>query len=136
MGTASLHLISWVVTAFVLVVLFRRLRRGPPMPVTFKSLDEETAVYGVTRWATKQLDIKRGDLRLLYAQTLYLCSVNWSWMGSIPKAELAVLQPFIDLMIEGKGPPQNLPAEYDDPRPEILLRFKGRMKTEGLWPES
>lgn len=54
-------------------------------------------------------------------------------MGSIPVEELAILHPFIDLIIDGKGPPLNQPAEYDD-RPEVLRKFKQRMQAEGLWP--
>jgi hypothetical protein len=105
------------------------------MPVTFKNLDEEAAVYQVSRWAAKQLDITPGDPRLRYSLWLWMYSANFNWLGSIPVAELTLLAPFINLVIDGKGPPPNLPPEYDN-RPETLSRFKRRMQAEGLWPQS
>ena len=105
------------------------------MPVKFKNLDEQRTVYNVACWAAKQLDIKAGDRRLLYSRLLRGVSSRFNWMGSIPVQELAILSPFIDLMIEGKGPPLNQPAEYEDRRPAILKQFKERMQTEELWPQ-
>jgi hypothetical protein len=106
------------------------------MPVKFKSLDEESTVYQVARWAAKELNKKPSDLELRHSLTLWAYSVQFNWMGSIPIEELRVLSPFIDRMIDGNGPPQNLPSDYTDWRPETLRRFKDRMIAEGLWPES
>jgi hypothetical protein len=131
MDTTTLQVFSFVVTVFALIVIVRRFRPGGRMPVTFTSPDEESAVYQVALWAAKELNIRWGGPQLRYSFALYLSSANWIWMGSIPVAELALLRPFIDLMIAGKGPPQNLPAEYDDPRPETLRRFKERCKRSG-----
>ena len=36
--------------------------------------------------------------------------MNYSWMGRIPVSELVILQPFIDLVIDGKGPRKSFPA--------------------------
>jgi hypothetical protein len=119
-----------IVVALVIDARTPRVRK----PVTFKNLDEEQAVFGVADWASKQLGMRPGDPQLLHSFLLDAYLNQGNWMGRIPTEELALLSPFIDLMIEGKGPPQNLPAEYDDPRPEILRRFKGRMQAEGLWP--
>jgi hypothetical protein len=105
------------------------------MPVTFKNLDEEQQVYQTARWAAKQLDIKPGDPRLRYSLWLWMYSANFNWMGSIPAEELTLLAPFINLVIDGKGPPLKLPPEYDN-RPETLGRFKRRMQAERLWPQS
>jgi hypothetical protein len=47
---------------------------------------------------------------------------------------IKVLSPFIDLVIDAKGPKQDLPAEYEDWHPKTLAAFKGRMQAEALWP--
>jgi hypothetical protein len=132
MATTLIAAIAVTLLVFALVVG----ARTPSMPVTFKNLDEERAVYGVALWASKQMGIKPGDPRLKCSLYLWAYSSNLNWMGRIPIEELALLSPFIDLIIEGKGPPRNLPAEYEDTRPEKLKRFKERMQTEGLWPQS
>jgi hypothetical protein len=36
----------------------------PPMPVKFKTLDEDGAVYQTAVWAAQRLEIKRGDPQL------------------------------------------------------------------------
>jgi hypothetical protein len=105
-------------------------------PVRFKHLVEQEAVSFVAHWAAIQLNMAPGDRRLRYSKSLSLLSVILDWRGSIPVEELALLAPFIDLVIDGQGPPQNLPADYDDTRPETLRRFKQRMQSEGLWPQS
>jgi hypothetical protein len=46
-----------------------------------------------------------------------------------------MLVPFIDRVIDGKGQPLNLPAEYEDTRPADLRGFKARMQAEGFWPK-
>ena len=105
-------------------------------PVRFKHLVEQEAVSFVAHWAAIQLNMAPGDRRLRYSKSLSLLSVILDWRGSIPVEELALLAPFIDLVIDGQGPPQNLPADYDDTRPETLRRFKQRMQSEDLWPQS
>lgn len=55
-------------------------------------------------------------------------------LQSISRAELTILAPYIDQWIKGNLPPQNLPAEYEDYRPRVLLGFKQRLQSEGSWP--
>ena len=125
----------FIVTAAI-VACALALQATTRKPVTFKNLDEEQKVYGAARWAAKQLNMKSSDSRLRYSLLLWIYAVDFSWLGSIPVEELALLAPFIDMIIDGKGPPINQPPEYDDTRPEILGRFKKRMQDEGLWPQS
>lgn len=71
---------------------------------------------------------------------LYGFTFGLSRMGKIPVEELAVVSPFIDLIIDAKGPQPNLPPEYSqeeylEPRRETLRQFKKRMEAEGLWPQ-
>jgi hypothetical protein len=54
---------------------------------------------------------------------------------SISRDDLEFLAPYIEEWIAGQAPPQNLPAEYPDERPEELRALKERMQKEGLWPE-
>lgn len=54
--------------------------------------------------------------------------------SSISREDLEFLAPYIDDWINGHAPPQNLPAEYWDWRPDALKAFKDRMQTQGLWP--
>jgi hypothetical protein len=119
-----------IITAIVLIAAAMR------MPVTFKNLDEERAVYDAAYWAERELNLGRKDRRLLYSRAIWVHLYGYSWMGSIPVAELAILAPFINRIIDGKGPPLNLPAEYEDIRPKILGQFKKRMEAEGLWPRA
>jgi hypothetical protein len=128
-----------VTVALIVVGQFSMMKNR--MPVRFKNVDELLTVYEVARWAAKDLDIKYGDQRLFYSLLLrrstggfMMPSIIW-WTASIPVQELALLAPFIDLIIEGRGPPQNLPPEYDD-RANILQRFKERMQIGGLWPQA
>jgi hypothetical protein len=120
------------VLIFIALIVARTSRSR--MLVKFKNLDEQDAFYGVARWASEQLSLRPGDVRV--RTSLNLWSYNLSWRGRIPTEELNFLSPFIDLMIEGKGPRPNLPAEYEDSRPETLRRFKERMQSEGLWPQN
>jgi hypothetical protein len=110
------------------------------LPVTFKSVKEESAVCFTANWAAKELNIKFGDSKLRYSLMLFGFTYNLNRMGRIPVEELAVLSPFIDLIIDGKGPRLNIPSEYDQeeymgPRREALTQFKKRMQVEGLWPQ-
>ena len=54
---------------------------------------------------------------------------------SISLDDLEFLAPYIDEWIAGQAPPQNLPAEYPDERPEQLRALKERMQKDGLWPD-
>jgi hypothetical protein len=51
----------------------------------------------------------------------------------ISREDLDFLAPYIDGWINGNAPPQNLPAEYEDWRPDALRTFKERMIREKLW---
>jgi hypothetical protein len=55
---------------------------------------------------------------------------------SISREDLHFLSPYIDDWINGNAPPQNLPPEYEDWRPEALRAFKERMIRENLWPSA
>jgi hypothetical protein len=108
--------------------------RGP-LTITFRSMDECAEVGFTALWALKQVD--RDDPRfrtLLYLRTLLGRYPNAYFLRRMSRAELEMLAPFIDKVIEGKGPPQNLPAEYEDRRPSVLSNFKARMQAGGLWP--
>jgi hypothetical protein len=104
------------------------------LPVRFGNLDELWGVHSVARLAATEHAISVGDLRLIYALNLLSYSQLSFWMAGLPKEELVILAPFIDRIIEGRGPPLNLPSEYEDWRPATLQRFKNRMIAQGLWP--
>ena len=131
MGKTLLAVFAVAAICWVLIIGFDHR-----WPVRFKHLVEQEAVSFVAHWAARQLNMAPSDRRLRYSNSLSLLSVILNWRGSIPVEELALLAPFIDLVIDGQGPPQNLPADYDDTRPETLRRFKQRMQSEGLWPQS
>jgi hypothetical protein len=130
MASALSSILSILIFGGVIAVWLARR-----MPVRFRGLDEHHIIKGVAHWAAKELPLEKGDTRLFHSLYISPFSVV-SWMASIPAEELAILAPFIDRMIEGKGPPLNLPAEYKDTRPETLRRFKERMQAQGLWPQS
>ncbi|WP_212226925.1 hypothetical protein [Bradyrhizobium lablabi] len=71
---------------------------------------------------------------MLFATPLAIAPYAIPHLYSISRGDLAVLAPYIDEWIEGKLPPQNLPAEYEDIRPKVLLAFKQRLRAEGRWP--
>jgi len=131
MGKTLLAVFAVAAICWVLIIGFDHR-----WPVRFKHLVEQEAVSFVAHWAARQLNMAPSDRRLRYSNSLSLLSVILNWRGSIPVEELALLAPFIDLVIDGQGPPQNLPADYDDTRPETLRRFKQRMQSEDLWPQS
>jgi hypothetical protein len=62
-------------------------------------------------------------------------SISFPWRRSISREDLEVLAPYIDEWID-RPPPQDLPSEYYDWRPDVLTPFKARMLKEGLWPAS
>jgi hypothetical protein len=123
--------------AFALLVLLiyaqtERLK----LPVRFASNSELTEVARVAGWAQKRCD--RSDARRQAIAAI------WSYLSmymTLPRfgvrisaQDLAVLAPFIDQVIAGKGPPPILSAEYEDTRPATLGTFRARMQAEGLWP--
>lgn len=118
----------------LLGVGFYVLAKNMSLPVSFKSMDEFDAVGSIVRWASQQ--IPRDDGRQQALSTMrFLLVYSWSVvyrLRRISRSDLAVLAPFIDQVIEGKGPPLNLPAEYEDWRPALLSNFKARMQVEGL----
>jgi hypothetical protein len=83
-------------------------------------------------WAAPNAPGRRG--RMLFATSLAIAPYAIPYLYSISRGDLTVLAPYIDEWIEGKLPPQNLPAEYEDIRPKVLLAFKQRLRAEGRWP--
>jgi hypothetical protein len=108
--------------------------------------DEFGTIVGVANYALKRLGrpslLKStptvGILRSVLEVTRY-DAVNP--LGFLPfrrlisRDDLEFLAPYIDEWIAGQAPPQNLPAEYPDERPERLRALKERMQKEGLWPD-
>ena len=127
--------IELLAVGLVCYCVYARAQRGRP-PVKFKSYDELNAVIDVTIWAQKKVGPDDPRQKSLLPLRSYLPLL---WMTPlttrISVKDLEVLAPFIDQIIDGKGSPPVLSAEYDDCRPAALKDFKARMKTEGLWPE-
>jgi hypothetical protein len=59
--------------------------------------------------------------------------MNYFFPGTISRADLIALAPYIDDWLNGNAPPFELPAEYDR-RIEFLGSFKERMVSSGVWP--
>jgi hypothetical protein len=123
----------------VLVLGVYALAKHLRLPGRFKSLDEITVIIGVSNWARKQIgadDPRRKDIIRAH-NYLWVMNGNMvpAFLARISAQDLKVLAPFIEKVIEGKGPPWNMPAEYEDNRPALLSAFKARMKAESLWPE-
>jgi hypothetical protein len=57
MGATILPLLGVAIIALALIAGLIAPQANKRRPVTFKNLDEENAVYDVTRWAAKQLNI-------------------------------------------------------------------------------
>jgi hypothetical protein len=110
-----------------LVLVIRRRRSG----IGFKTLDEVTVVQELMHWAADKVPAGRRTQFLLGSTLMHRGIVA---LQSISREELAILAPYIDEWIEGRLPPQNLPAEYEDYRPRVLLGFKQRLQSEGRWP--
>jgi hypothetical protein len=110
-----------------LVVIIRRRRAG----IGFKTLDEVAVVQQLMFWAADKVPAERRAQFLLGSGLMPRGVVA---LQSITREELAILAPYIDEWIAGKLPPQNLPAEYEDYRPRVLLGFKQRLQSEGRWP--
>jgi hypothetical protein len=106
------------------------------------TIDEAELIVSVARYALRQLGEpdplwyapKDGCLRtVMEMRSINLRSIL-PVRRSISRTDLEFLAPYIEEWINGKAPPQNLPAEYEDWRPATLSEFKKRMIKEGLWP--
>ena len=100
--------------------------------IRFKTFDEVAVVKELMFWAAQQLPDREG--RILTAKAMMLRPTELVALRSISREDLAVMVPFIDEWIDGKAPPQDLPAEYEDYRPRTLLAFKRRLQSKDLWP--
>jgi hypothetical protein len=108
------------------------------------TLDEAELIEEIARYAMKRLgqpDLPwipppDGRLRTVIEMVRYNSSpyALWPIRRSISREDLEFLAPYIEEWINGQAPPQNLPAEYWDWRPEALSAFKKRMQQERLWP--
>ena len=122
--------------------LVTEARRAPPDKSVKLSNDEFSTLVGVARYALKKLGRPTpGGLTDLQSMDRYLQSDMFNPISAlfpryISRAELAFLAPYIDDWIVGHAPPQNLPAEYPDERPDQLRALKQRMQQRGLWPDS
>jgi hypothetical protein len=117
--------------------------KGIPMdrPVHL-TIDEARLIVDVANYAVKRLGqhnlwsfiSAKGRLR----SVLEMAIINskpffiWPLRRSISRDDLEFIAPYIDEWINGQAPPQDLPAEYWDWRPETLSAFKKRMQQEGL----
>jgi hypothetical protein len=132
--------------ALVAIVYFfvTDARRPPPDKSVKLSNDEFSTLVGVASYALKKLGrpIPFGGLPTdLPSMDRYLRSDTFNPISGllpryISRAELAFLAPYIDDWIVGQAPPQNLPAEYPDERPDQLRALKQRMQQQGFWPNS
>lgn len=113
------------------------------------TIDEVGLIVGVTNYAMVQLGrpqlssglpqdgqppsvVEMRHLNIINAGSFWPFPIR----RSISRDDLYFLASYIDDWIAGKAPPQNLPAEYDDWRPQALRAFKERMLREGLWPQT
>jgi hypothetical protein len=106
---------------------FRRRHR-----IRFKTFDEVAVVKELMFWTAQRLPDREG--RILTAKATVPSPSDIVALQSIAREDLAILVPFIDEWIDGKAPPQDLPAEYEDYRPRTLLAFKRRLQSRKLWP--
>jgi hypothetical protein len=100
--------------------------------VRFKTFDEVAVFKELLFWAAQQLPDR--ERQVLTAKATMLQPTGLVALQSISREDLAVLVPFIDEWIDGKAPPQDLPAEYEDYRPRTLLAFKRRLQSKKRWP--
>jgi len=121
--------LTFLVAVAALVVIVRRRRAG----IGFKTLDEVAVVQELIFWAADKVPAERRT-QFRFGSTLMPRGIVA--LQSITRVELAILAPYIDEWIAGKLPPQNLPAEYVDIRPRVLLGFKQRLPSEGRWPHT
>jgi hypothetical protein len=122
------------IVGLILIAIVLGLRKERRMPVRVSGYDEVNCLLGVVFWASREPAI---SAKLPWANAMRIgYQVYLGWWLRLPQAELNVLAPFIDAMIEGRGPPLDLPPEYEDYRPRVLSAFKARMEAEGLWPKA
>jgi hypothetical protein len=130
-------IVASVIAVVALAVLAVRVRAN--QPVRFKTFDELGSLTDVVIWAGKQVaadDRRRRPLGVLLVKISPPSSGGLTPPSLVGMSadDLALVAPFIDQCIAGKGPPLNMPAEYWDWRPAALAAFKARMQAEGLWP--
>lgn len=114
-------------------------------PVRLTS-DEFDTIVGVANYALKRLDrppLLRAtptDVLQSIVETLRYETLNpfaaLPYPRYISRDDLAFLAPYIEDWIAGQAPPQNLPADYPDERPDQLRALKRRTQNEGFWPDS
>jgi hypothetical protein len=105
------------------------------------TMDEAELIVAVARFAMKKLGQPELSPRAdgLLRSVAEMQGINASSFAFFPmrraisREDLVFLAPYIDDWINEQAPPQNLPAEYWDWRPEALRAFKERMQQEGLW---
>jgi hypothetical protein len=123
-----------------------RLSRGSITRPVKLTVDESELMPQVAFYMLKQRGLPPNartlgleDLRSLFD----LVTINrghgyfpdFPWRRSISREDLEVIAPYIDEWIDAP-PPQNLPSEYYDQRPDILKSFRQRMVRQGVWPLS
>ena len=105
------------------------------------TIDEVGLIVDIARYAQKQLEdppvfpdgnLLRSVIEMRAANRAAFAVIPMR--RSISRADLRFLAPYTDEWIAGKAPPQNLPAESYDWRPDALRSFKERMLQEELWP--
>ena len=100
------------------------------------TLDEVDLIVDVTNYAMAQLGRPRLSSALsedgrppsvVEMRNLNISAGTTSWpfpiRRCISREDLAFLTPYIEDWIAGKAPPQNLPAEYGDWRPQAVREF-------------
>jgi hypothetical protein len=112
-------------------------------PVRLTSNEFDT-IIGVSDYALERLGrphlLKEWPTDLLLSVTAALRRDIFNRLAFLPfrrsisQDDLNFLAPYIDDWIAGNAPPQNLPAEYPDERPDQLRAMKHRLQNDGLWP--
>jgi hypothetical protein len=115
-----------IVGAIAWTFITRRTR------IWLRTLDEVAVIKELMFWAAPKVPGRKGHM--LYWAAFAIAPFGIARLQSMSREDFAVLAPFVDEWIEGRLPPQNLPAEYEDFRPRILLAFKQRLLSAGLWP--
>ncbi len=104
--------------------------------IWFKTYDEAEVIAGLMHWVAEKVPEPRR--RSLQRQVQLMSAYPYSppFIKGISREDLALLAPYVDEWIDGRLPPQNLPAEYEDYRPRTLRAFKQRLRAKGQWPHS
>jgi hypothetical protein len=124
-----------------------RLARQPSLPPINLTIDEADLIPRVAMYMLRQRGLTpsaavvmseglKSIWEMMTTNSGHLYSPNFPWRRSLSSEDLGALAPYIDEWIAGKAPPQDLPAEYEDWRPQALQAFKERMLREGLWPQT